>query len=66
MGTQLMFAILPHLPETTTEIWVFTGKDSKQNIAMYQDQGYEYQHDEVAGRLTYAYLRKILADQGVD
>lgn len=58
----MMWAVLPHLPEETTEIWVFTGKDSKQNIAMYQKNGYEHQHDQIAGDLTYAYLRKILGD----
>jgi len=62
IGTQMMWAVLPHLPEETTEIWVFTGKDSKQNIAMYQANGYEHQHDQVAGDLTYAYLRKILGE----
>lgn len=62
IGTQMMWAVLPHLPEETTEIWVFTGKDSKQNIAMYQKNGYEHQHDQIAGDLTYAYLRKILGD----
>ncbi len=63
IGTQMMYAVLPHLPEETTEIWVFTGKDSKQNLAMYQNQGYEHQHDQVAGDLTYAYLRKILGEE---
>jgi len=62
IGTKLMFAVLPHLPEETSEIWVFTGKDSKQNLAMYAKQGYEHQHDEVAGKLTFAYLRKILGE----
>lgn len=66
VGTQLMFAILPHLPEQTTEIWVFTGKDSKENIALYTGQDYEDKQDEIAGQLTYAYLRKILAAQGKD
>lgn len=65
IGTQMMFAVLPHLPEETTEIWVFTGKDSKQNLAMYQKNGYEHQHEQVAGDLTYAYLRKILGDDPV-
>lgn len=60
VGTALMFAVLPHLPEETSEIWVFTGRDSRQNLDLYAKQGYEYQHDEVAGKLTYAYLRKIL------
>ncbi|GAA2243762.1 GNAT family N-acetyltransferase [Rarobacter faecitabidus] len=67
VGTQLMFAILPHLPEQTTEIWVFTGKDSKENIAdLDPDHAYEDQHDATTGKLTYAYLRKILAAQGKD
>ena len=62
IGTQMMFAVLPHLPEETSEIWVFTGRDSKQNISLYEKSGYEHQHDQVAGDLTYAYLRKILGD----
>jgi GNAT superfamily N-acetyltransferase len=66
IGTQMMFAVLPHLPEETKEIWVFTGRDSKQNLAMYQKAGYEHQHDQVAGDLTYAYLRRILGDAGPD
>ncbi|WP_066464356.1 GNAT family N-acetyltransferase [Sanguibacter suarezii] len=66
IGTQMMFAVLPHLPEETKEIWVFTGKDSKQNLAMYQKQGYEHQYDQVAGDLTFAYLRRILGDTEPD
>lgn len=66
IGTQMMYAVLPHLPEETTEIWVFTGKDSKQNLALYQDQGYEHQHDKSVGDLTFAYLRKILGEDEVE
>lgn len=60
IGTQLLFAVLAHLPEDTTEVWVFTGQNSKHNIALYNKAGYEHQFDEVSGDLTYAYLRKIL------
>lgn len=60
IGTQMMFAVLPLLPDQVDEIWVFTGRDSKQNIALYTNQGYEHQYDQVAGDLTYAYLRRIL------
>ncbi len=60
IGTQMMFAVLPLLPDQVDEIWVFTGRDSKQNLAMYTNQGYEHQYDQVAGDLTYAYLRRIL------
>lgn len=60
IGTQMMFAVLPLLPDEVDEIWVFTGRDSKQNIAMYTNQGYEHQYDQAAGDLTYAYLRRIL------
>jgi GNAT superfamily N-acetyltransferase len=60
LGTQLLEAILPVLPEGIEEVWVFTGRDSLQNIAMYAKQGYEHQHDQKAGDLTYAYLRKLL------
>lgn len=65
IGTQMMFAVLSHLPDETSEIWVFTGRDRKQNIAMYENGGYEHQHDQVAGDLTFAYLRKILGDTEV-
>ncbi|WP_062463291.1 GNAT family N-acetyltransferase [Demequina soli] len=60
IGTQLLFAVLGHLPEDTKEVWVFTGQNSKHNIAMYNKAGYEHQFDQVAGDLTYAYLRKVL------
>ncbi|WP_062317556.1 GNAT family N-acetyltransferase [Demequina maris] len=60
IGTQLLFAVLAYLPEDTKEVWVFTGQNSKHNIAMYNKAGYEHQFDQVAGDLTYAYLRKVL------
>ena len=66
IGTQLLLAILPHLPENIEEIWVFTGQDSVQNLAMYAKQGYEHQYDRTAGDLTYAYLRRILGDDEAD
>lgn len=66
IGTQLLLAIVPHLPENIEEIWVFTGQDSVQNLAMYAKQGYEHQYDRTAGDLTYAYLRRILGDDEVD
>jgi GNAT superfamily N-acetyltransferase len=65
IGTQLLLAIPPYLPEGTDELWVFTGRDSVHNLALYEKHGYSHQHDETAGSLTYAYLRKILgADSG--
>jgi ribosomal protein S18 acetylase RimI-like enzyme len=60
IGTQLLFAVLGYLPENTAEVWVFTGQNSKHNIALYNKAGYEHQFDQVAGDLTYAYLRKVL------
>lgn len=60
IGTQLLFAVLGYLPENTTEVWVFTGQNSKHNISLYNKAGYEHQFDQVAGDLTYAYLRKVL------
>lgn len=60
IGTQLLFAVLGYLPENTKEVWVFTGQNSKHNIALYNKAGYEHQFDQVAGDLTYAYLRKVL------
>lgn len=60
IGTKLLFAVLRYLPDETTEVWVFTGQNSKHNIALYNKAGYEHQFDEVSGDLTYAYLRKIL------
>lgn len=62
IGTQMLLAILPHLPEDTSEVWVFTGRDSVQNLALYEKHGYEHEHDRTVGDLTYAYLRKILGD----
>ncbi len=62
LGTRLLDEIVAHLPEGTSEVWIFTSRDSLQNIAMYQRRGYEYQHDQTAGDLTYAYLRKLLGD----
>ncbi len=60
IGTQLLFAVLSYLPDDTTEVWVFTGQNSKHNIELYNKVGYEHQFDDVSGDLTYAYLRKIL------
>jgi len=60
IGTQLLMAVLGYLPDNTTEVWVFTGQNSKHNIALYNKEGYEHQFDQVAGDLTYAYLRKVL------
>ena len=62
IGTRLLDEIATYLPEGIQEVWIFTSRDSLQNIAMYQRRGYEYQHDQTAGDLTYAYLRKLLGD----
>ncbi|PZR54963.1 GNAT family N-acetyltransferase [Xylanimonas oleitrophica] len=60
IGTSLLFAILPYLPEQVTEVWAFTGKDSKQNLTMYTKHGFEEQFEDAAGELTYTYLRRVL------
>ncbi len=62
IGTWMLMEILQFLPEQTTEIWVFTGKDSKQNLSLYANHGYEEQYDQAAGDLTYTYLRRILGE----
>jgi GNAT superfamily N-acetyltransferase len=62
IGSRLLVEIVPHLPEGTEEVWVFTGRDSLQNLAFYTKQGYEHQHDQMIGDLTYAYLRRILGE----
>lgn len=62
IGTRMLMEVLPFLPEETTEIWVFTGKESKQNLALYTRHGYEEQYDKAAGDLTYTYLRRILGE----
>ena len=62
IGTNLLMAVLEYLPDQTKEVWVFTGQDSKQNLAMYTKQGYEHQYDQHTGDLTYAYLRRILGE----
>ncbi|UNX54250.1 GNAT family N-acetyltransferase [Georgenia sp. TF02-10] len=64
IGTQLLMAVLQYLPERTREVWVFTGQDSKQNLALYAKHGYEHQYDQHTGDLTYAYLRRILGEDG--
>ena len=66
IGTRLLNEIVGHLPEGTQEVWIFTSRDSVQNIAMYTKRGYEYQHDQTAGDLTFAYLRKLLGDEAAD
>ncbi|MCU1432108.1 MAG: family N-acetyltransferase [Actinotalea sp.] len=66
IGTQLLLAVPPHLRPTTSEVWVFTGQDSLQNLAMYTKHGYEHQFDQATGDLTYAYLRKILGEDPGD
>ncbi|MCL1872211.1 MAG: GNAT family N-acetyltransferase [Promicromonosporaceae bacterium] len=60
IGTSLLFAILPHLPEQVTEVWAFTGKDSKENLSMYAKHGFMEHHDDAAGDLTYTYMRRVL------
>ncbi|WP_250447098.1 GNAT family N-acetyltransferase [Actinotalea sp. C106] len=60
IGTQLLLAVPPYLSEDTSELWVFTGRDSVHNVALYEKHGYTHQHDQTAGDLTYAYLRKIV------
>ncbi|MFC7406475.1 GNAT family N-acetyltransferase [Georgenia alba] len=64
IGTKLLMSVLTYLPEQTKEVWVFTGQDSKQNLALYAKQGYEHQFDQHTGDLTYAYLRRILGEDG--
>ncbi|MFD1716653.1 GNAT family N-acetyltransferase [Georgenia deserti] len=66
IGTKLLMAVLTYLPDQTKEVWVFTGQDSKQNLAMYAKAGYEHQYDQHTGDLTYAYLRRILGEDGPD
>ncbi|HYF71500.1 MAG TPA: GNAT family N-acetyltransferase [Nocardioides sp.] len=66
IGTQLLLAVPAHLPPETSEVWVFTGRDSVHNLAMYAKHGYEHEFDEAVGDLTYAYLRKILGDDAAE
>jgi GNAT superfamily N-acetyltransferase len=60
IGTSLLFAIVQHLPEQVTEVWAFTGKDSKENLSMYAKHGFQEHHDDAAGALTYTYMRRVL------
>jgi len=64
IGSQLLMEVLHYLPEETTEVWVFTAEDSRANINLYEKQGYEQQHTESDGDLTYAYLRRLLGEDG--
>lgn len=66
IGTKLLFAVLEYLPDATKEVWIFTGQDSKHNLAMYDKHGFEHQYDQNAGDLTYAYLRKILGEAATE
>lgn len=66
IGSRLLVEIVPRLPEGTAEVWVFTGRDSLQNLAFYTSQGYEHQHDQMIGDLTYAYLRRLLGEEPAD
>jgi ribosomal protein S18 acetylase RimI-like enzyme len=62
IGTQLLLAMLPHLREAVDEIWVFTGRDTVQNLSLYEEHGYTHERDKTVGDLTFAYLRRILGD----
>ena len=62
VGTQLLLSVLEYLPEATKEVWVFTGQDSKYNLSMVDEEGFKDAHDQSAGELTYAYMRRILGD----
>ena len=62
IGTDLLMSVLEYLPEETAEVWISTGQDSTQNLAMYQKNGFEHQFDQHTGDLTYAYLRRILGE----
>ncbi|MGO1509851.1 MAG: GNAT family N-acetyltransferase [Actinomycetaceae bacterium] len=65
IGTELLMSVLEYLPEETSEVWISTGQDSLQNLAMYQKNGFEHQFDQHTGDLTYAYLRRILGESEV-
>lgn len=58
IGPKLLKAVLDYLPEQTSEVWVFTGRDSRQSLETYAKHEHEY--EEHLGELTYAYLRRIL------
>lgn len=63
IGTQMMYAVLPYLPEEVSEIWVFTGKDTKQSLDLSGAVAAGHEFDQTAGDLTYAYLRKLFGDE---
>lgn len=62
VGTALMLAMLPYLPDDVSEIWVFTARDQVQSFASVADASSEQQQDETAGRLTRAYLRRLIGE----
>jgi ribosomal protein S18 acetylase RimI-like enzyme len=62
IGTRMLMAVPGYLPQGISEVWVFTGKDSVANLAMYGKHGFEHEFDQTTGDLTYAYLRKILGE----
>lgn len=66
IGSRLLMEVLQYLPEETSEVWVFTAEDSRANISLYEKEGYEQHHTEASGDLTYAYLRRLLGEDGED
>lgn len=66
IGTEMLMRTLDYVPESISEVWVFTGQDSQQSLNVYAKTGFEHQYDTHTGDLTYAYLRKILGEDGED
>lgn len=64
IGTEMLMRVLNYVPDTISEVWMFTGQDTKQSLNMYAKNGFEHQYDTHTGDLTYAYLRKILGEGG--
>ena len=60
IGTSLLFAMLPYLPQDVAEIWVFTSKNQHMDLSVYTNSGFEEQYDRASGELTYTYLRRVL------
>lgn len=62
IGSDLLMQILRYLPEQTTEVWVFTGKDSRQSLSLQEGSG-GVEPMELDGNLTYAYMRRLLGEE---
>lgn len=66
IGSRLLMEVLGYLPEETTEVWVFTAEDARSSVALYDKDDGDVAEMSGDGDLTYAYLRRLLGEEGPD